>query len=197
MNLQPNVKALPHQLTPHRLVNYRAANEYHVENELDIDELLFLSRLPSVTQRKIDVFKIAEENEVVVLKNRRGKILLLTFFKNFGDFVYVHTSIGRDKYKAFLYAELANITTKLGPTYFVVWQNAESIRVVNRIGAKPVTLSNTLEHVPNFMEDISVLTDRPYYKDGDYMYDEDDAIKEVNPIFLTTRASFLSSINAA
>ena len=171
-------------------------SNFQIVESLTETELRFLSRLPSMKHRKIDILKIAAENDVVVLKDLNGKILLLTFYRNFGDFVYVHTSVGRDEHKGLLYRHLVQITSKIGPTYFIIFHSAESVKVCKSIGAEEISLTETEQDAPNFAERIAELTDRPFYKKGDYLFDHDDAPAVINPIYKSTRASYLASLQA-
>lgn len=173
---------------------FKSETGIRVETALSKADLAFLKRLPSTKARHIDVDKVNAENEVVVLRDDKYRILLLTFYHNFGDFVYVHTSIGRDEYKLLLYTCLADITTQKGPVYFLIFKNAESVRVVETIGAKEVSLTFVEQHITDFAKRIGDLTNRPFYKNGDYMFDHLDEPAVVNPLYLTTRNSFLSTL---
>ncbi len=173
---------------------FKSETGIHVDTALTPEDLNFLKRLPSTKARHIDVDKVHAENDVVVLKDAKNRILLLTFYHNFGEFIYVHTSIGRDEYKDLLYTCLADITTQKGPVYFVIFKNKESVRVVESIGAKEVTLSSVEQHIDNFAQRIGDLTDRPFYKNGDYMFDHLDEPAVINPLYLTTRDSFLATL---
>lgn len=193
LNIAPKFTDTPESNSSH-LVALRNEKQYHVSDKISESELQLLKRLPSTAQRHIDIEKINNENDVVVLRSNRGRILLLTYYKNFGDFVYVHTSIGRDEYKEFLYTELAEITTKIAPTYFVIFQSEESIRVVNLIGAKLTDLNEFGEGGNGFMNEIAKLTNRPFYQEDGLLFDSDDTQKQINPLFVTTRESFLKSM---
>ncbi|MGL1904326.1 MAG: hypothetical protein OCC49_19485 [Fibrobacterales bacterium] len=170
-------------------------NDLLLANTLSEHDIELLKRLPSVRERNIDIEAAYRDSQVVVLKNSKTqKIELLTFYHNFGDFVYPHTTIGRDQYKFQLFEYLLSITTTLAPTYFVILGSDVSIDAAIWNGAEEVFRDSVARKVPEFTDRLNTLMGTMFYWDGLFLRDLKDETPITNPVFRVTKDSFKSRI---
>ncbi|MGL1937208.1 MAG: hypothetical protein OCD01_19430 [Fibrobacterales bacterium] len=172
------------------------ANDLMVSHALTPTEIAILKRLPSVKDRKIDIDATYTYNQVIVLKNSHtDKIVLLSFYHNFGDFIYVHTMIGRNDYKHMLFEYILKLTTPIAPTYFITIGSEASIESTLLNGGEEIYEEEVMSDIIDFAERINLLTGTKFYWDTSILKDHNDIIPVKIPVFRVTEESFQSCVN--
>jgi hypothetical protein len=167
-----------------------------VDRHLEERELQMLERLPSVRIRNIDIRKTWDQNEVVTCRDMHsGKLLMLTFFHDFGNFVYAHTTIGRGHCRGIMARETFALTTALGNTFSIFYKAPDSMSAARRYGARSVRIDNVLDRFSGFLEQISQLTGHHFYQSDGWLMDRNDPAPEINPLFMVTRQTYLASFD--
>ncbi|WP_044205848.1 hypothetical protein [Flammeovirga sp. OC4] len=165
-----------------------------IVTELPEHDKLLLRRLPSVQHRNINVEQLFAENKFFAAKHKKnGKLLLITFYHEFGDFTYAHTTIGRDEVKEFVSYPYLKAATKTAPCYSIMFNSEESTRNLERLGGKRISISEVEKKVPTFIENVNKLTGSRFYKSGQFLFDHNDPEEIDNPIYIITKETFIDN----
>jgi hypothetical protein len=164
-------------------------DDFRFIHELTSKDINFLKRLPSVKSRKINLDILCKNSTPVILKNQNNHFLLMTCYSCCSDFVYMHTTVGRDKYKDILFNYLLDVTTKIGPSYCVLFGSPASIKIVQRYGGKEIDIPTD-----RFVEEVNVLMNESFYIHNDFLANYKDEVPTKNFLYLVTRESYLNSL---
>jgi hypothetical protein len=170
-------------------------NNYSSSNQLPIKLIQRINRLPSIRKRGLDIIKLLEQNEVFVLNDKEGNFLQCIFYKVFDNFVYMHSTIGKDEYKDEAFKRLFNIVTRLGPCYCIMFNSPKSIECIEKYGGIRIR-NNSLDNLDDdLFHSINQHTRRFFYREGGLLYDKSDSIKVENPFFCITQNTYDKAIN--
>ena len=164
--------------------------ENNIGHTLTTDEIRFLKRLPSVRLRNIDLEQTLQKNKVVVLRDSKNSFLQCIFYHIFDDFVYMHTTIGRDEFKLETFQRLFEITTEFGPSLCVFFDSPASVKAMLKLGGKEIKndVSEALDAYK--LIKINKLTNSDFYIRDGILFDRKDKVQIKNPLYLITKESF-------
>jgi hypothetical protein len=172
-------------------------NKLYISHKFTSKEIKLIKRLPSVKERKINFDILLKNNTPVILRSENDKLLTIAFYFHSNNYIYTHTTIGKDIYKDIFFKKIFDITTKIAPVYSIFFNSSISIETANRYGAKKINLDNINISADIFISDINTMTGDYFYKQNNIILNHKDKISIENPLYLITRENYLNSLKTS